>query len=88
MNDMLSESFSLNENSNLQRVSEYDSNAQCDARQLDNVQVRREIFRDNLIDVAPVAEISGNPERTQNDSDEKNGRVEENAKPMPITLGN
>ena len=40
-----------------------------------------------MIDLAPVAKITGNAERTQNYGDEKYGGVEEKAETMPITLG-
>ena len=70
----------------MQRISEDNADAQRDARQLDDVQVRGEIFGDDLIDVISITEIAGDAEGAQDDGNEEYGGVEESAEPMTISL--
>ena len=50
------------------------------------MKIRGQVFRDYLIDVVAVTKITENTEGTQDNGDEENGRVEEKAETMAITL--
>ena len=50
------------------------------------MQVGREIFCDDLINVAPVTEIARYSKGPENESDQENGRIKKKTKPMTVPL--